>query len=178
MFIAHLPAAYLLTRAMIRRANRGLTTRKNRYSNFSLLLIGLVAGVFPDLDLMYFYWVDGRQNNHHLYWTHVPVFWVLFAAAAVVFLKWINATHYLLYVWVFIFNIILHLVLDTLVGGILWFFPLSMELIYLIKIPSVHAWWVANFLWHWTFLLELIIFYVAMLVYARPDAPPKMRKRS
>ncbi len=177
MFIAHLPAAYLLTRAMIRRANRGLAARKQRYSSFLLLLIGLVASVFPDLDLIYFYW-ENRRQNHHLYWTHVPIFWVLFAAAAVTFLKWINASRYLLYVWVFTLNILLHLILDTFVGGILWFYPLSMDLIYLIKIPAVHAWWVANFLWHWTFLVELLIFYMALLAYTRPDVPLVRRKRA
>ncbi len=172
MFIAHLPAAYLLTNAITRYSNRNAVSVKTRRSALLLLITGLIASVFPDLDLIYFYLVDGRQNNHHIYWTHVPVFWILFTATALIFLKWINATRYEVYVWVFSLNIMLHLLLDTIVGGILWFYPVSMEMIQVIEVPAVYNWWVANFLWHWTFLFELVILYLAMLAYANRNSSP------
>ena len=55
MFVAHIPAGYLLTRYL----SRGHADRK------ALILTGLVASVLPDTDLLWFYLVDNRQTAHH-----------------------------------------------------------------------------------------------------------------
>tara|TARA_R110000868_G_scaffold10226_12_gene50135 strand:+ start:655 stop:852 length:198 start_codon:yes stop_codon:yes gene_type:complete len=65
MFIAHLPAGYLLTSAIQTRA---------RNQSLSLLATGLVASVLPDADLLWFYLFDNRQHVHHAYITHTPAF--------------------------------------------------------------------------------------------------------
>ena len=56
MLIAHLPAGYLLTTAMQARA---------RVWSRSVMATGLVAGVLPDVDLLWFYLVGDRQVVHH-----------------------------------------------------------------------------------------------------------------
>jgi inner membrane protein len=79
MFIAHLPAGYVLTRRLIDRAPAGDALSRR------LLALGLWASVLPNLDLLYFYLIDNRQTLHHLYWPHVPVSWLAPAALSLLF---------------------------------------------------------------------------------------------
>jgi inner membrane protein len=72
MFVAHIPAGYLLSRYL----SRGHPDRK------ALILTGVVASVLPDTDLLWFYLVDNRQRVHHSYVFHWPLFWVACAACA------------------------------------------------------------------------------------------------
>ena len=53
MFIAHLPAGYLLTSAM--QARMGDRSR-------GVLAVGLAASVLPDIDLLWFYPAEGRRT--------------------------------------------------------------------------------------------------------------------
>lgn len=72
MFIAHLPAGYLLSRPFARR---------NPSQARAIFGIGLLCSVLPDFDLAYFYLIDQRRTPHHDYWVHTPVFWLVLAAA-------------------------------------------------------------------------------------------------
>ncbi len=74
MFIAHLPAGYVLTRHLLDRAPAGDALSRR------ILAFGLLASVLPDFDLLYFYLIDNRQTLHHLYWPHLPAFWLVPAA--------------------------------------------------------------------------------------------------
>lgn len=152
MFIAHLPAGYLLTKAMQRKC------KINKY-----LLVGLLASVFPDLDLLYFYLIDNRQHLHHSYWTHIPFFWLV-AATLTFFLK--KKNHKILAA-IFFANIFLHLVLDTIVGKIEWLYPLTDKSYYLFHAPSLYSFWVYNFIFHWTFLFEITITIAAIFVFLK-----------
>lgn len=69
MFIAHLPAGYLVARHL---AN-GHERRK------WLIIAGLCASILPDLDLLWFYLIDNRQTAHHAYVFHWPLFWIFLA---------------------------------------------------------------------------------------------------
>ena len=166
MFIAHLPAGYLLTRALTRSSLAKTRRGQLPIAGKILFFFGLLGSVFPDLDLLYFYFVDGRQQHHHLYWSHVPIIWVLITITALTILKWLNAQRLAIYVWVFVLNVFLHLLLDSLAGGILWLYPVSMELFQVFVVPATYKWWVANFIWHWTFILDLTITYLALAVYS------------
>jgi len=70
MLIAHLPAGYLLTKALIAKLPSHAALNK-RY----LLFLGLFFSIVPDLDLFYFYFVDSTEHHHKLF-PHVPVFWL------------------------------------------------------------------------------------------------------
>lgn len=150
MFIAHLPAGYLLTRKL----QACLKTKK-------YLWLGLIASLLPDIDLFYFYLFDGRQNFHHSYWIHIPFYWIILAL--LVFLL----VHYQKRYWapaiIFFSNIFLHILLDTVVGQIKWLFPFSKIFVYFFVVPSHYTFWVYNFFFHWTFLIEIVIVIWAMV---------------
>lgn len=35
----------------------------------------MLGSVVPDLDMVYFHFVDGGRTHHHAYVTHWPLFW-------------------------------------------------------------------------------------------------------
>ncbi len=161
MFVAHIPAGYIVTRRLLTgRSPIDVTTRR-------LLVLGLVASVLPDADLVYFYLIDNRQTLHHHYWPHLPAFWVAVSAPTLALA--LMARHpALLPAWlVFHANIFLHLILDTVVGHVLWFYPFSAESVVMFDVPARYGWWVWNFVLHWTFLLELLLCGGALALFLR-----------
>lgn len=142
MLIAHLPAGYLLARA-------------SRAQGLAMAAV-LAGSVLPDLDLIWFYLIDDRAFHHHRYWVHAPGFWLMGALVALPLLRafrpgWLRPA------LVFLAAIFLHLVLDSLGGGIMWAWPLSTDLYRLVTVPATQPHWVASFILHWTFLAELVI---------------------
>lgn len=149
MFIAHLPAGYIV----------GKTLSKRLETSY-VVLTASVFGVLPDLDLIWFYLVDDRAFNHHLYWVHLPVFWVVVFAAAYGVLRLLRPVEYWFWRNLLVAataSICVHLVLDSYVGGIAWLYPYSEQLFVLLTLEARYDWWVWNFLWHWSFLVELVI---------------------
>jgi len=154
VFIAHLPAGYLLSVGILSRIPEG---RLNPHHQRTLVLAGLIGSVLPDIDLIYFYLISNRSIGHHAYWTHIPIFWL--ALTTSVFLasriagrpQWGGAALFLCV------NVLLHLALDTVAAPIKWLYPWSNEWFQSIQIPRHHSWWVFNYLTHWTMLLELTI---------------------
>lgn len=147
MFIAHLPAGYLLTRRMVaRQRSRG-----------TLLAVGLAASVLPDLDLIWFYLVDNRQSVHHAYLFHWPLFWVALAALALGGARLAQRPGAGPVIAVALAGLLLHMALDSIAAGIAWAAPFSDFEINLVQVPARHGWWVWNFVLHWTFALELAI---------------------
>lgn len=163
MFIAHLPAGYLLSKAMmVINHLRHLSTQAKR----SLIAAGMLGAIFPDFDLLYFYFIDHRQHGHHSYWTHLPIFWVMLLVVWVA-LFWQRSR---IWAWlgiVFCLSALGHMVLDSTAGGIRWLYPASLEYFRLTHVHAGQAWWVMNFVLHWTFWLELLIVASAWMVYWR-----------
>ena len=147
MFIAHLPAGYLLTR----RIAAGSGNRRG------LMAAGLAASVLPDLDLIWFYLVDNRQSVHHAYLFHWPLFWIALAGLTLGAARLARIRGAGPYVGVALAALLLHMVLDSIAAGIAWLAPFSDFEINLIEVPARHGWWVWNFVLHWTFGLELAI---------------------
>jgi inner membrane protein len=160
MFLGYIPASYLWTRYLLNRRPALFPKRQ------TVLAAGLMAGVLPDLDLIYFYLVDHQQHLHHGYWTHLPFFWliVIFPWLAI---GWIFRSSKITF-WAIIFgsNILLHMGLDTIVG-IRWLYPFSQREYFLVQVLSQYNWWVLNFLLHWTFLVELALCAVGVIVWRR-----------
>jgi len=156
MFIGHIPAGYITTRAI----------QKKHHVKTGLLL-GLIASVLPDIDLIYFYLFDHQSTLHHSYWTHIPFYWLLILAvtvlAALIFKKLKKVGPFIL---IFFSNIFLHLFLDTIVGKIEWLYPFSTQSFSFFEVPAVYSWWVLNFVFHWTFLFEIgVIIWASYLLY-------------
>jgi inner membrane protein len=175
MFIGHLPAGYLLTQALVRRAS---PCWRAGVGSAQLMAVGMIASVLPDLDLLYFYLIDARQHLHHGYWSHIPFFWVV-ALAVTGLLAWLARSRRVALFAVLIFcNVQLHLVLDTIAGKIRWLYPFRAGDVVLVEVAAVHRWWVLNFLLHWTFLLELLVVAAAALVLRRQRADPSRDGKS
>jgi len=66
---------------------------------------------------------------------------------------------------VFFAAILLHLILDSIGGGILWAAPVNDHLYTLVTVPATHGHWVTNFILHWTFLAELAIWLAALTLW-------------
>ena len=143
MLTAHLPSGYVLA-WLWPAAPKGL------------MPAALAGAVFPDLDMIWFHLVDDRAFQHHLYWVHIPLFWLCVAALVLPVLAlwgrdWLGAGA------VFLAAIGVHLLLDTIGGGVMWGAPWSRDLVTLVTVPARHGHWVVNFLLHWTFWAEIAI---------------------
>lgn len=150
MFIAHLPAGYLMAQAL--RGRRQMMSLPSR----SLLMAAMSGAIAPDMDLIYFFLIDGRQHNHHDYFSHYPLTWaVLFVMAC---LGW-RCIHKRIFMLLMIFagSSFLHLILDSVVGDIAWLAPWSMQKFSLFEVPARFQPWWLNFILHPVFLLELMI---------------------
>jgi membrane-bound metal-dependent hydrolase YbcI (DUF457 family) len=152
VFIAHLPAGWLATSALLRGRAPAPPARRR------LLALGLLASVLPDFDLVWFFLVDERRHVHHAYLTHKPGAWLLALAAAALVMRMMRASRTAwLALAVFGANVMLHLVLDTTAGGIRWLWPAT-EAEFALSHPSArYSPWYLNFVLHWTFALEVAI---------------------
>ena len=155
MFLAHLPAGYIVARRLAPRLAPDAARARR------LMAVCLAASVLPDIDLLYFYLGDGRQTLHHDYWTHIPAFWLLSTGAAVALFRIARVPVPWPAVAGLLAGVFLHLALDTVTGGIAWLYPYHTGRIVLIEVPARFGWWVWNFVLHWSFALE-----VAILVWA------------
>ena len=151
MLLAHLPAGYLMARRLAPRLAPDPSQARR------LMTVCLVAAVLPDIDLLYFYLVDGRQTLHHDYWTHTPAFWLLATGTAVTLFRVARAPVPWPAVAGLLAGVFLHLALDTVTGGIAWLYPYHTGRIALIDVPARFGWWVWNFVLHWSFVLEIAI---------------------
>lgn len=160
MFLAHLPAGYILTKKLAKHPKAAQTTTK-------LLGLGLFASILPDLDLAWWFLIDKGQHFHHSYWIHIPFYWLIIGLAAFAIIKIAKRNDLIIPLIVFMAGIFLHLILDTFVGGIKWLYPFSYESIFIAHVPAVYDYWVWNFIFHWTFLLEVAIFGWAGYTFAK-----------
>jgi len=158
MFIAHLPAGYLLSRQILK-------SERDKLNYLRFLSVGLIASIAPDFDLAYFYLIDNRQHPHHSYWTHIPIFWVgIYALLVYPVYRLFNRLGVKL-LSLFLICGLLHMVLDSIASGIKWLYPFNTDYHGIWRIPSVYDWWVANYLFHWTFVLEIVITLTAALQF-------------
>jgi len=159
MLISHLPAGYILSKAV-------LTAGRNAECRLCLWT-GLLASILPDLDMLYFHLIDKKQHLHHSLWPHIPAFWL--SMLPIVAFSWIliRNKRYRLGSIVFFLNIILHLFMDTINGGIAWAYPFSKHLIVFFEIPPRFNWWVYSFMAHWTFGIEILVLIAAAAVFLK-----------
>ncbi len=146
MLIAHLPSGYILGRFA-----------RGRWREAPSIMIAAIAGsVIPDIDMLYFHFVDGGRTHHHAYVTHWPLFWVTTGLLSLVLVSWC-ARPYLAATGAFFAAAMLHMVLDSLASPILWLMPFDRHALELVTVPARYKNWVLSFVLHWTFALELLI---------------------
>lgn len=152
MILAHLPSGYLLGRAS--------------GGGRAVMIAALIGSVAPDFDMLWFWLVDQGQTHHHRFWPHIPLVMLGLAAAALLLTRLV-ARRWLAPVAVFFGAVMMHLVLDTVNGGIGWLWPLNDRLYSLVTVPATRAHWVLSFLTHWSALAELAIIGAAALALRR-----------
>ena len=154
MFIAHIPAGYILTRIM-----------PPKTKSAALWVTGLFFAVAPDLDLFYFYLFSSRKVPHHAYVSHWPLVWVALALAVFIVSLLLHKRSWRPFIAVGLATVLLHLVLDSIAAEIYWLAPFSNKYINLVEVPAAYSWWVYSFIFHWTFALELFICIVAAVIF-------------
>jgi len=162
MIIGHLPAGYILSSYIVKPLLKG--TPAGIFPG-RLLLIGSLSSIVPDLDMAYFYFIDQGKHLHHNYWTHLPVFWTGLAVLVLTIVIARGHCALLPYGLTILIGILSHLLLDTITGGIRWFYPYSNRYFFLFQVPPIHKWWVLNFVLHWTFIIELVLTAVACWIF-------------
>ena len=161
MFIAHAPMGYIMSTSFLKRYGKLPATTS------MVLLFGVLGSIAPDFDMIYFYLIDNRQTHHHNYITHWPIIWATLLAASTI---WLRSSHKSKSPWLaFIFSLggFIHIVLDSFVGDIWWFSPFANEPYAMFTVPARFSPWWLNFVFHWSFAVELIICAWAMLTYRR-----------
>lgn len=149
MFIAHLPAGYLLSQTHP-------TLKRHRF--------WVMAGaVLPDLDMLYFAFIDAGSTHHHSYLTHRPALWACGVVLALMLHRHGAARRLLAQS----LGALLHMLLDSVVGAINWGWPAWTFSAPLVVVPARYDWWVMSFLTHWTFAVELVICLSAACLYAQ-----------
>ena len=157
MFIAHIPVSLALARLVVRRP-----------LGLPIISVAAFGAIFPDLDLIRFYFFDSHQRHHHDYWTHIPAIWFTIIFVWGMISKWL-ARPFGILPFVFFAAVITHLTLDTVAGAIEWLWPFSDKGFYLVIVPATHAKWYLSFLTHWTFALEFFISLLSLSMAFKAD---------
>jgi hypothetical protein len=168
MLIAHAPAGYLITRILSRTVFKN-TVSPERTDRFyqRLMFAGILGGILPDFDLIYFTFFDNLKTDHHAYLTHMPVFWLSIWCMWMLGGKIFHDRRTYALATTLCAGALSHLALDTLTGVVYWLYPFSTEGVNIFKVANIHIWWVQNYLYHWTFLIEIAITLAAMAVFLR-----------
>ena len=150
MITAHFPSGYVTGRAF---AHSG-----------PVLWAAMLGGFLPDLDLIWFYFIDDRAFHHHHYWVHIPAFWAVLALVTFPILKAFKPT-WCRAVVAFFAAILLHMCLDSVAGGVKWLWPFSDEFFQLVTVPAAQSHWILNFVLHPVFFLEIAIWATALFFW-------------
>ena len=159
MLIAHLPSGYIL----------GTFMRRHWPDSPGIIGAAMVGSVIPDIDMLYFHFVDGGRTHHHSYITHWPLFWAATGLLSLISANW-RARSYVAATGAFFAAAMVHMILDTLASPILWLMPFDRQAFELVTVPARYGNWVLSFVLHWTFACELLICGWALwLACARPQ---------
>jgi inner membrane protein len=153
MIFAHGPLGFLAALMMRARAHKAPFNLSPRQW-YAMLVVAFVGGIFPDIDLFYYYGVDA-STPHREFITHTPILYIVcFAIFGAI--TWALKKRALFFGGlVFTLGTLSHLVADTIVAKIMFFYPLSHAFYGVADfgIPLVN-----NNLLFWDFLLEGIVF--------------------
>ena len=160
--MAHAPVGYMTSRLLARYCVDN-TSQYRRFIGW-----GMLGAIAPDFDWLWYLFVDHRTTDHHHYFTHLPITWI---SALLLSGLWTrrNQANGILGVS-FCLGGLMHMVLDTVVGGIHWFAPLNdRSVVWFKPSPDFLALWWFYFLFHWSFKLELFLTALAGLYWLKPN---------
>jgi hypothetical protein len=165
MYIAHLPAGYILTKLVSKRF------AKVKYT----ISAGLFGSFAPDFDMIYKILFDIDGVNHRYYISHFPLFWFLVYILGIITilllysLKIIDKskkTNFIYSLSIFVANAFLHLLLD-LPTGILLLGPFSNAVFKFVTISDQYNNDLLNIVLHPLFLVEILIIILAIYLFKK-----------
>lgn len=160
MFIAHLPSGYILAKLLEKKFRHNLLGKK------VFFIVVMIGAVFPDIDLFYFYLFDNRSVHHHKYFLHWFSFWIpIFLISYFCFKRSVCSNQFALMATLFSGAALLHICLDTFVGDVWLFAPFIDQAYVFFEVTSRYQPWWLNFILHWSFVVELLICFIAMWMY-------------
>ena len=140
--------------------------RHNLLGKKVFFIVIMIGAVFPDIDLFYFYLFDNRSVHHHKYFLHWFSFWIPIFLISYFYFKFSQYTSRLaLIVLLFSGATLLHISLDTFVGDVWLFAPFIDQAYVFFEVTSRYQPWWLNFILHWSFVVELLICFIAMWMY-------------
>ncbi|HFB66297.1 MAG TPA: metal-dependent hydrolase [Aeromonadales bacterium] len=162
MIIGHLPAGYIVSKLIVKKLTHKINAKL-------FILWGVLGGIAPDFDMIYFYLIDHRQYHHHTYWSHLPVVWICMIIIGFIWYRWVENKEKAILMLVFSVCGFIHLILDSIVGDIWWLAPWVNKPFSLFTVPAIYEPWWLNFILHWSFYLELLIVLWAVVLWFRSD---------
>lgn len=168
MIIAHGPAGYLLTKLFANSFFRNSLSPTQDSKHYNLLILsGIIGGIMPDFDFVYHIFIDSDRTPHHSYITHMPFFWICMMSLLLIAGKLLKKPCLSAVSITVCGAALLHLICDTVTGEIYWLYPFSMHPFNVFAVHGTYIWWVHNYMYHWTFLIEITIVTIAMVVFLR-----------
>ena len=156
MLTAHLPSGYILGRIFAGRS-----------SGRAIMPAAFFGAVIPDIDMLYFHFVDIGQTHHHMFVSHWPLFWLALAFAVILVAHIAGRGALQNAAVAFFAAVMLHLALDSIAAPIFWLLPFGEGRVELVRVPAHYSHWIISYLLHWTFALELTIWALAFFIFGR-----------
>ncbi|MEI8337646.1 MAG: metal-dependent hydrolase [bacterium] len=165
----HFAAGYLVSLALIKIANANLNTNQVNL----ITVIGTLAAVAPDLDLVYYFIRKKKgklkeNESHRFYVTHAPILWLIlglgiYFVAQNDFYKMAG-----LAIWIGSWS---HFVLDSIEFGVPWIWPISKKVFALKSdIPETPDYGTKIIRSQWNFIIKtypkMITSFVEILIIA------------
>jgi inner membrane protein len=163
MILAHGPLGYLLAYVSQNRWYTQIQPAQRRW----VYLAAFIGGIFPDVDLFYFYLVDSSVSHRQLI-THSLITYTVLLIVMVLLLKlrpqqrfwWLAGI-------VFCVGAYSHIAADMLIGMAALFNPMSQTLYGLVSIPWYRDSWFMRYNLVTNFTAETVIILVALGTYLR-----------
>lgn len=163
MFLAHLPSGYIAAKFFEKKF-------LNNISKKWLYFWVLLGSIAPDLDIFYFYFIDHKQHNHHSYWSHYPILWFPLLIICYFLYQSKKLKHHqntLLYATLFSFMGCVHLILDSIGGGIWWLAPFKNKAYSIFSTNGQYDIWWFYLIFSKVFIIELLITAFALFLWRK-----------
>lgn len=160
MLTAHAAAGYVVAKLFTH-------LKPQQLSNRCWAMFGLTSGLLPDIDMLYFYWVDLGKVHHHRYISHWPIFWLVWLIISYFYWRKRPQQTYAALALLLGINGCIHLFLDTLVGDIWLFMPWIDKSFAFFTVPALYKPWYWNFILHWSFTFEISVWLLAIFMFFR-----------
>ncbi|MFM2344209.1 MAG: hypothetical protein RLZZ210_819 [Pseudomonadota bacterium] len=160
MIIGHIPAGYIFAKLSYMHFYKHIQNYK--YFTF----FSIFGSIAPDLDMFYFHLVDHGKIHHHKYFSHYPIFWLALMLISSIFLFNKNLRRKI-GINAFTFSLcgFIHILLDSIVGDIWWLAPFVDKPFAIAQVPALYKPWWLNFIFHWSFGIELLLALIAVILY-------------